>query len=250
MKNIIKIKNISVSIQNSIILNDISLTIQKGDFVGIFGPNGAGKTTLIRTLLGLQNFSGEINLFNKSIDKFEGWSKIGYLSQKQATRSINFPSTVFEIVMLGRISLLKFPKIPSHQDKLAVIQALEKLKIADIKNLSLKELSGGQQQRVFLAKTLVANPEILILDEPTNALDPEIRKEFLEILQSLNKNYNITILFITHDIHSLNEFANKILFLNKKLVFWGNLLDFCKDDSLSFYFNESEHHSICKQHNI
>ena len=250
MKNIIKIKNVSVSIQNSIILNDISLTIQRGDFVGIFGPNGAGKTTLIRALLGLQSFAGEINLFNQSLDKFDNWSQIGYLSQKQAIRSINFPSTVFEIVMLGRLSLLKFPKIPSNQDKVAVMEALEKLKIANLKNLSLKELSGGQQQRVFLAKTIVSNPEILILDEPTNALDPEIRKEFLEILQSLNTEHNITILLITHDINSLNEFANKILFLNKKLIFWGDLLDFCHDDSLNLYFNESEHHSICKQHNI
>ncbi len=250
MKNIIKIKNLSVTIQNSIILNNISLNIEKGDFVGIFGPNGAGKTTMIRALLGLQSFTGEINLFDESLSKFNNWYKIGYLSQKQAIRSINFPSTVFEIVMLGRISLLKFPKIPSREDNLAVMDALQKLQISDLKDYSLKELSGGQQQRVFLAKTIVSNPELLILDEPTNALDPEIRKDFLEILKSLNTDHKITILLITHDINSLKEFANKILFLNKKLVFWGDLSEFCQDDSMNMYFSDSEHHSICKQHNI
>ena len=247
--SIIQLDNLSVTIQNTPILSGVSLDISQGDFVGLAGPNGAGKSTLIRSILGLQPFTAETaTLFDSPIRQFKDWHKVGYMPQKQTNKAKNFPATVAEFVLLGRLSTKHWPRIISAKDREAVNNQLTKLGIDHLANRPLSTLSGGQQQRAFLAKALVSNPELLILDEPTNALDPEIRSEFFEILQDLNQNHQVTIILITHDTGTIGQFANKLLFLDTKVLFWGEFVDFCTDPSMSAYFGSSEQHHICHQH--
>ncbi len=246
--SIISLSSVEVKIQGAPILTGVSLDIEKGDFVGIAGPNGAGKSTLVRAILGLQSYTGSISLLEHPHTTFRSWNDIGFVPQKQAERSSTFPIVVKELVLLGRLSTLKWPRIPTAKDYLAVQETLKQLKIDHLSDVSLANLSGGQQQRVFLARALVSQPQILILDEPTNALDPEIRNDFFDILKDLNQTAGVTILLITHDTTSIGQYANKLLFLDRKVLFYGGFQDFCQDDYMSYYFGPHEQHHICHQH--
>lgn len=246
--SVISLHSVDVKIQGTSVLTGVSLDIEDGDFVGIAGPNGAGKSTLIRTILGLQSYSGSITVLGESHKTFRSWRDIGFVPQRQAERSLTFPIVVKELVLLGRLSTLKWPRIPSAKDYQMVQDTLKQLKIEELSETPLASLSGGQQQRVFLARALVSQPRILILDEPTNALDPEIRNDFFAILKDLNQIQGTTILLITHDTTSIGEYANKLLFLDRKVLFFGGFQDFCQDDYMSYYFGPHEQHHICHQH--
>ena len=249
MPAIIEIKNLSVRYASSPALNDVSLTIDRGDFVGLAGPNGAGKSTLVKTLLGLVPFSaGAITLFGKPLNTFQEWNKIGYLPQKSANQNYLFPASVEEVVTLGRLSLKKSLKIITQKDRQAVAEILEKLEIARLKDKLFSELSGGEQQRVILARSLVSAPEILILDEPSTALDPQSRENFFSLLQKLNTENKTTILLITHDIGYIGKYAEKLLYLDKNLIYYGSFSDFCLSKKMSDQFGEFDQHLICHQH--
>ncbi len=244
---IISFSSVNVSIQSASVLSDVTLDIQEGDFIGLAGPNGAGKSTLIRTLLGLQDFQGEISLLGKSLQDFHSWKDIGYVPQIHSSRSTAFPIVVKELVLLGRLSQMRWPRIPTALDRQKVQEVLKQLDIKDLTEQSVSTLSGGQRQRVFLARALVSEPKILILDEPTNALDPEIRNDFLEILKKVNAQ-GTTIILITHDTGSIGQYASKLLLLDKKVLFFGGFEDFCQDDHMNYYFGPHEQHHICHQH--
>jgi len=120
--------------------------------------------------------------------------------------------------------------------------------ISDLKDKLIGELSGGQQQRVFLARSLVSNPELLILDEPSTALDPSSRESFLELLKKLNREIGITVLLITHDTSQIGKYADKLLYLDKKVIFFGGFADFCRSEEMGEYFGRFSQHLICHQH--
>lgn len=244
---IISVCKLSVEFNNIQVLNDISLDIYQDDFIGIAGPNGAGKSTLIRTLLNLNNYTGEIKLWETPLNKFRNWHYIGYLPQTLNQYSHQFPATVEEIVSLGLISSLKFPKILDKQSLQRVKDILTELEIIQLAKTSIHDLSGGQRQRVWLAKALVANPKVLILDEPTNALDPEIRKVFYEQITNLHKR-GVAIILITHDTSDIGTYAKKLLLLDTEVIFWGEFSDICNSDKMSNYFGEEAKHLICHQH--
>ncbi|MEY2985893.1 MAG: hypothetical protein RJB24_122 [Candidatus Parcubacteria bacterium] len=248
MKNpIISIRNLSVEFNSIKVLDDISLDIYQDDFIGIAGPNGAGKSTLIKTLLNLNNYTGEINLWDKPLNKFKNWNYIGYLPQSLNQYSHQFPATVEEIVALGLISSLKFPRILDKQSLQRVNDILTELEIIDLAKTSIHDLSGGQRQRVWLAKALVSEPKVLILDEPTNALDPEIRQVFYQQITKLHKQ-GVAIILITHDTSDIGTYAKKLLLLDTKVIFWGEFSDICNSDKMSSYFGEEAKHLICHQH--
>ena len=214
MNDIITIKNLSVTLGHNKVLNDITFSVQSGDYINIIGPNGAGKTTLIKVILGLiKDYQGTISL-NRQV--------IGYLPQKNQIQEKIFPATVQEIASLGLLGSKKLPRIINALDKKKLNSILSKLQISDLKNQKIGHLSGGQQQRVHLARALVNSPDILILDEPTSALDPTFKKAFYQILTKINQEDNVTILHITHDISGLEEGNNKILYLNQSLIYYGN----------------------------
>lgn len=246
---IISVKNLTIKYGSREILSGVSFDIDKGDYVGIAGQNGSGKTTLIKALLGLiEPESGEIMLENVPLKKFKEWKKIGYLPQSLALSNQLFPATVKEVVALGILSDKIFPKRLDAKDEEKILSALELLGILNIKDKLIGELSGGQQQRVFLAHALVSDPEILILDEPSTALDPEIRGAFFETLGKLHKK-GVTILLISHDVSHIGNFAEKLLYIDKKAVFFGPFKNFCESKEMENYFGEHLQHFICHQHN-
>mgnify|MGYP000853086425 CR=1 FL=1 len=232
MNNILTVKNLNFKYGKNPVLKDINFGVNEGDYLGIIGPNGSGKTTLIKILLGLIGpYEGEIK-YNREL---LGENFLGYIPQKTFGNDKLFPATVREIVATGLLSQKKGLKFYTKEDYKKVDSILYKLKIEDLKNRKIGNLSGGQQQRVLLARSMVAEPSILILDEPTSALDPEIRDEFYKILKELNQE-GISIIFISHDLMSIDNYINKILFLDRKVIFYGNYERFKHSEEINRYF--------------
>jgi zinc transport system ATP-binding protein len=231
------------------ILTNISFHLIVGDYLGIVGPNGSGKSTLIKLTLGLlQPSKGNSELFGNDMADFADWHKVGYLPQKLNSFNPHFPATVREIVALGLLSAKRFPRRITKNDENAINNALGLVDILDIKNKLIGELSGGQQQRALIARALVNEPELLILDEPTTALDPETREKFFGTLKDLNEQKKVTLIIITHDIGTIGKYASRLLYLDKQVVFCGGFDDFCESNEMSNYFGEYSQHVICHRH--
>ncbi len=228
------------------VLSDISFSLNAGDYVGLVGPNGSGKSTLVRLALGLEApAAGRILLFGQAPVQFSQWDKIGYLPQKNSALGRFFPATVAEVVALGLLS----GKSYSRSRKQDVLQrVMEQMDIIDIRGKLIGELSGGQQQRVLLARALIKEPEVLILDEPTIAIDPEIRERFLGMLTELNRGRGVTVLLVTHDTGSIGKYANKLLYLDTTLVFYGSFDQFCRSAEMTEVFGAFSQHLICHRH--
>lgn len=240
---IVELKNVSLKKNNTdIILDDISFEINQQDFLGIIGPNGAGKTTLFRCMLGLNTeYSGTIKIFNKDIkkDAKEIYKKIGYVPQSN-TFDTRFPGTVKEIIELGTIGLKK------NNSKLNDLVNLTG--ISEILHKRIGELSGGQQQRVMITKALIKEPELLILDEPSTAIDANVLKLFYKLLTTLNRDKKITIIWSSHDMDAVNLLSNKVACIYKKLFFHGSSDEFFKNEENLKTFSESSMHIHIKSH--
>ncbi|KJR42837.1 ABC transporter-like domain protein [Candidatus Magnetoovum chiemensis] len=248
--NVIEVTDLSVRYQQNPVLENISFSVYAGDYVAIAGTNGCGKTTLIKTILGLsQDYSGTIKLFGEKIENFSEHRRIGYLPQTSYLSRQGFPATVREIVACGLLSIKKFPKRTEKKDIALVDRVLSMLKIEKLKDKLIGRLSGGEKQRVLLARALVSEPELLILDEPTTSLDPSARNDFYETVSELNKQINVTVLMVSHDSATVGKYASKLLYLNRQIVFYGSFQEFCISNEMSGYFGKFEQHLICRQHN-
>jgi zinc transport system ATP-binding protein len=231
------------------VLEDISFAVKRGDYVGIVGPNGSGKSTLVQALLGLVAISsGSARLFGVPCDGFNQWGRVGYLPQSLRLLNPAFPATVAETVGLGLLSLKRFPRRLNRQDREVVDTTLNELGIYDIRSKLIGELSGGQQQRALLARALVNNPELLILDEPTAALDPETRERFYHMISDINRSRGVTVLLVTHDTGVIGQHATKMLYLDKRMLFYGSFDDFCHSPEMSDLFGEHSQHLMCHRH--
>lgn len=249
VNTIVEVNNLSVSFDKDEVVKDVSFKISSGEFVGLAGPNGAGKTTLIRAILGLIPHSkGNISLFGERLDNFNDWHKIGYLQQKTGITNNLFPANVEEVLTLGLIANKKSPKIITKSDKIKVNEISEKFGIAGYKKQLFYTLSGGQQQTVMLARALVAQPKLLIFDEPSTALDPEARESFFSIISKLNMEENITIILITHDTGYIGRYASKLLYIDRKLIFYDDFKNFCQSKEMELFFGVHYQHLICHQH--
>ena len=249
MHPVVCVHNVSVRYSGVEALQNVSFEVHAGDYLGLVGPNGAGKTTLIKTLLGLIDFdTGSIEILGRDIHSFSNLDRIGYLPQRMSHFNPLFPATVREVVALGRLSRKTHPKRFGGEDEEKVSQALNLLGIADLGHRLVSELSGGQQQRAFLARALVSGPEILILDEPSTALDPQTKENLFELMKALNVTRGITILLITHDIGQVGKYASKLLYLDRRVIFCGTFSDFCLSSDMGSYFGDHAQHLICHQH--
>ena len=220
--SLIDIKNLSLGYDGNIVLKNINLKIEENAFLCVVGPNGSGKSTLIKGILGLiKPISGTIT-FNNLKQNF-----IGYMPQETKVDS-NFPASVLEIVLSGTLNKKSVSLFYTKEDKKLAIKNLKILGIESLKNKHFSELSGGQRQKVLLARSLCATSKLLILDEPSNNLDSKSKKNLYDILTNLNKNYNITIIMITHDLDHNNLIGNKILSLREDDIFYGTTEDFIK----------------------
>lgn len=220
--SLIDIKNLSLGYDGNIVLKNVNLKIEENAFLCVVGPNGSGKSTLIKGILGLiKPISGTIT-FNNLKQNF-----IGYMPQETKVDS-NFPASVLEIVLSGTLNKKSRSLFYTKEDKKLAIKNLKILGIENLKNKHFSELSGGQRQKVLLARSLCATSKLLILDEPSNNLDSKSKKNLYDILTNLNKNYNITIIMITHDLDHNNLIGNKILSLREDDIFYGTTEDFIK----------------------
>jgi len=231
------------------VLEDISIRVLRGDYVGIVGPNGSGKSTLVKALLGLVDISdGRAALFGAPLADFRDWQRVGYLPQSLHLVNPVFPATVHETVGLGLLSLKRFPKRLNRDDRSKIDQTLDELNISDLKQKLIGELSGGQLQRVLLARAIVNDPELLILDEPTAALDPETRGLFYSLIGEINLRRGVTVLLVTHDSGAIGQHASKMLYLDKKVLFYGSFEQFCHSPEMSSLFGEHSQHLMCHRH--
>jgi zinc transport system ATP-binding protein len=249
MKTILKVTNLSFGYGAGDILATLSFAVKSGEFIALSGPNGAGKSTLIKLILGLLPASkGRIELFGQELNRFSQWPLVGYLPQQVNNFNPLFPATVAEVVRLGLLAGKKFPRLFTSKDNQVVDEVLKMLQISKLRQRPIGQLSGGQQQKVFLARALVNKPQLLILDEPSSALDPESRDSFFKLLTSLRDQYNLAIIMITHDTPQIGRYADKLLYLDKKLVFFGDFNDFCHSPVMGGYFGNNSQHLICHQH--
>ncbi len=210
---ILEVENIKVSYSNHIALENINFKIEEGEYVCLVGENGSGKSTLIKTIVGLlKQEEGEVGL-NISLDE------VSYLSQTNL-KDLNFPATSKEIIMSG---LQKHGKIPFYtkKDKDTYAKVIKQLKIEDIQYKRIGDLSGGQKQRVLIARALIREPKLLILDEPATGLDYNITKELYKILEKQNKENKMTIIMATHDLDEIQEIKPRIIYLAKTIKYDG-----------------------------
>ncbi len=249
MQELIKVDNLTCRHAGVEALSGITFNVEKGEYLGIVGPNGSGKSTLVRALLGLMPISqGSIKILGESSEGFTGWNRLGYLPQNMGQMNPSFPATVAEVTRMGLLAGKRFPRRISRQDIRQVQEMLELLGIGHLHDRLIGELSGGQQQRVMLARALVNNPELLIMDEPTAALDPEIRERFYEMISQMNKIKGTTVLLVTHDSGTIGKYAYRMLYLDKKVLFWGTFEEFCKSPEMTAFFGEHSQHLICHRH--
>ncbi len=245
--DVISVRDLSFRYDTKTVLDRVSFSMSPGDYVGLVGPNGSGKSTLIRLILGLEKPNkGSVSLFGQPHGRFDQWEKIGYLPQKTGSLSRFFPATVREVVALGLAPRRK--TLHDGRWTKAIESAMELMSIADIKDKLINELSGGQQQRVLLARALVKEPELLILDEPTVAIDPEVRERFSQVIMDLNRDRQVTVLLVTHDTASIGKYAKKLLYLEGEIIFYGGFDEFCLSPEMTQVFGVFSQHLICHRH--
>jgi zinc transport system ATP-binding protein len=206
----IELKNISACYENEIVIENINLDIFDSDFFGIIGPNGGGKSTLLKIILGLLTpTKGTVRIYGElpSI----GRKKIGYVPQ-YSEYDKQYPITVWDVVLMGRRSIRGLYPTYSTEDKNETLEAIKKVNMLEFKKRHISELSGGQRQRVFIARALVSNPKILLLDEPTASIDKDLQINFYKLLKELNKS--VTIVLVTHDIGVISSYVNRVACLN------------------------------------
>lgn len=212
---ILRLKNVTFSYGNSVILDDVGTAIHEGDFLGIVGPNGSGKSTLLKICLGMiKPQKGSIEIFDTPINRFKGWGKIGYIPQKATAFNQGFPATVEEVVKANLYPIIGLAGRAGKKHKAQVDEALDTVGMKDYKQRLVGRLSGGQQQRVFIAKALVSAPRIIFMDEPTVGIDSKSEESFYELMETLNKRKNITLVMVTHDIGAIDKRINRILCLS------------------------------------
>lgn len=243
------IRNLRAGYHGSEALRDVTFSVNRGDYLGICGPNGSGKSTLVKVILGLvAPQAGEISLLGTPRDSFKEWRCIGYLPQGLQFFNPHFPATVDEVIRLGRLSGKSFPRRFGREDTLAVERTMDWMGIGHIRGRMIGELSGGLRQRVLLARALVNEPELLVLDEPTTALDPETRESFYRLIYEMNRERGTTVLLVTHDTATIGKYATHLLYLDKTVIFCGDFDDFCNSSEMTGLFGEHGQHLVCHRH--
>ncbi len=219
MNYAVEIDNVSVKYDNVEALNDVTLKVEKGSFLGIIGPNGGGKTTLLKVILGLISPSkGSVKIYNKNVE--DALDKIGYVPQVSEFDR-HFPISVLDVVLMARLgNKIKLFHNYKKEDIRKAEEILDMLNLLDLKNRQIGKLSGGQLQRVLIARGLAVEPEILLLDEPTANVDSTSTSQIYELLKELNKEK--TIIVVTHDMAAVSSYFDSLACLNEKLYHHGD----------------------------
>ena len=214
MSKVIELEQVSFSYGSVPVLQAIDFSVEQGEFVGIVGPNAGGKSTLLKLILGLlKPQTGSITVLGKKPTQQR--TQIGYVPQYPGFAR-DFPITVKQTVLLGRLGASRMLGRYTEADHLAVQQALGELEAQDLAERPISALSGGQLQRILLARALVSEPKILILDEPTANIDMRLETDIFTHLRELNKR--LTILVVSHDVAFISDYVSRVACLNRTLV--------------------------------
>ncbi len=220
----LKCENLNLGYDGTVIVNNLSFSVNAGDYLCIVGENGSGKSTLMKTLLNLQSPMGG------SIETGDGLlrNQIGYLPQQTVVQR-DFPASVKEIVLSGCQARNSFRPFYSKEEKKLAADNMEKMGVTQFAKRCYRELSGGQQQRVLLARALCATQKLLLLDEPVSGLDPIVTAEMYALIEELNRKDKITIIMISHDISAALKYATHILHIGKE-NFFGTKQEYLKSE--------------------
>ena len=237
MDTIIDIDNAVVSYREDVALRGVSLRVRSGEFVGIIGPNGAGKTTILTIINGMGKLlHGRVRVLGHYLTPGNGHSlrkRVGYVPQVHNIDP-RMPMSVREVVMIGRYGILGFLRRPNGHDWKIVDDMLELVGMTHLAQRPIGHLSGGEQQRVAIARCLVQEPEIFLLDEPTASLDWRAKTDILELVKLIHNSRKLTTLFVTHDLSSLPVACDRVILMKDGLI-WreGSPGELLTDDNLS-----------------
>jgi zinc/manganese transport system ATP-binding protein/zinc transport system ATP-binding protein len=217
---LVELEGVSVSYGGPAVLEDVTLRIEAGALVGVVGPSGAGKTTLLRAIVGgVPNLRGTVRVGGEVVERGRT-PRVGWVPQLE-TVDWHFPATVREVVLMGRWSSRTWIPRTSRHDRLDADRILERLGIGGLGDRQIRELSGGQQQRVFLARALIADPLLLLLDEPTSGVDLKTRDEVLHLLADLNAQ-GTTIVLTTHELNAVAAHLPWVVCVNRTVIAAGD----------------------------
>ena len=220
MTTALEVKNLSVTFEKRFVLYNIDFSIPTGKLVAVVGPNGAGKTTLLKASLGLiKPTSGNIYYFQQTLK--ESRKRIAYIPQRESV-DWDFPITLFDLVLMGRYGRLGIFKRPSRNDKNDVRGCLEKLGLDSLSSRQIGQLSGGEQQRAFVARALMQEADLYLMDEPFNSIDAQSTNNIISILKEL-KEEEKTLLVVHHDLSSIANIFDWVVLLNKSLIGYGSV---------------------------
>lgn len=213
-ETVVEVSHVDFAYDGPLVLEDITLTVEEGDFLGVVGPNGSGKTTLLKIILGLLHpLRGQVRVFGQAPEKAR--DLISYVPQ-HAELDASFPISVMDVVLIGRLG--KAPALGRYRksDRQAAEEAMREAEIETLRNRRFGTLSGGQKQRVLMARALVGKPELLLLDEPTASIDGRVEQGIYELLEKLNER--VTIVLVSHDLGFISTYVNHVACVNRRLV--------------------------------
>ncbi len=214
-QEVITVRNLWAGYDHENVLEAVDLTVYERDFIGLVGPNGGGKTTLVKVLLGLlEPTRGMVRIKGEPVEK--GRRHIGYVPQA-VEFDRDFPVNVWDVVRMGRLGKRRLFQRYTAEDDASVEEMLRRVEMFDLRDRAIGELSGGQRQRAYIARALVAEPEILLLDEPTASVDPQISASIYELLRQLNEH--VTVLMISHDMTAVSSYVKTVGCLNRRLFY-------------------------------
>ena len=219
---VVQVEHVDFAWDGNEVLRDCNLEVTEGQFLGLLGPNGGGKTTLLRLILGeLVPQRGRVLVFGKEAHRLgRGRHLIGYVPQRERAE-VNFPATALDTVVMGTFSSLGFGRRVRRAQREAALRILDRLGLAEVGHKPLRELSGGQQQRVFVARALVAQPRLLLLDEPTVGIDIAGQESFYQQLHQLQAEMGLTVIMVTHDMDHIRHVADWLACVFREIHWHG-----------------------------
>lgn len=215
---VVTFEHVTFGYNGSHAVEDVSFSVERGDFVALIGPNGSGKTTLVKLAMGLERpQEGRVLLFGQDIRRFNSWQRIGYVPQFASAFKMRFPATVADIVRLGEYKGIDPTAIFRRGISPAAEKALKLVDMWDLRHRLITELSGGQQQRVLIGRAMVHQPELLIMDEPTSGVDKAGQEQFYTLIRHLRETRKVTVILVSHDIGVVLHEAEKVACINCRL---------------------------------
>jgi ABC-type Mn2+/Zn2+ transport system ATPase subunit len=231
---VIEFQQVTVAFQKTVALTDVSFTLAPGEFLGVIGPNGSGKTTLLKTVLGLvKPVAGRVRVLGAEGRRLNAVRhRIGYVPQRKPIDP-NMPVSVLDVVLMGSYARLGWCRFPGKEERVRARAALGAVGLADTANYIAGHLSGGQQQRLFLARALVSEPAVLLLDEPTAGVDVASRQLLVALVRRLHAERGLTTIYVTHDINEIMGCSDKIMLLNRAVLAFGRCREIVNSETLS-----------------